>query len=79
MNGNICYMFIELCVETAAIVAKAPQDRVAVAPALFHLDPKLQIDFTAKKALHILAGIGAHLFEHGTALADDDPLSLIHI
>ena len=45
-------------------------ESLSVAPALFDLDPAVEIDFAHKEAFHILARPRRNLFEHLALFAD---------
>ena len=48
--------------------------RRIIPPIFFDLHPGLEVHLRPHEPLHILAGQGGHLFQHGASLADDDAL-----
>src|SRR5580700_10418045 len=50
------------------------QEGGLLAPAVLHLDMTDEIDMAAEEPLHFLARLGADIFQHGAARANDNAL-----
>ena len=63
------YRLIFFCV-----IAKIPDQEIAVSPVLLHLHPQLEIDMPLQQFLDLRARHGTDLLEHRAAFSDDDAL-----